>query len=573
MKFGKYFEEELIRQNVPQEWIDSAIQYKALKKRIHRFTDELRTLGLSKETLKVLLESAASAKNSKDHGSDSCTRSGGSSSSSNSNADRKVDASKDVNSSNETVRTLLQLRDEDDDEDGEAHLYTFHDTVPSGGGGGGGEGRAGEEESTSNGKLHYNLNIEVETVAKEGVLETPMAKYFFAQNQHYIKPKLVIFLTGEDVHSKEIKQKIGDYITGRSNDEKVVELVDYDDNGDDNHDDNHDNNDGDNDGDGDGTVKNTKPHISEIKLFKLGSVTENIKITISLDEDDKFFQMIFLELDSLQKIKELHQQEMVKKIEKISKLIGLLSSPSKFRTDMDSWREIFEMYLDNRIFFVTDDMHGERDVLEVGKRLDEFSQDVVSSNLVKQFKHKRSKEAFYSFYQLNLELLRAMRFQHLNKLAIDKILKKFDKQTALAVKTQFPRLISKEPFINESFVTGLYAAIAERLVMVVPQLDDYNCPVCLTLAYKPIKLQCQHVFCVQCLINLQRQKKDECPVCRKHCVLKADSTNLDMERLVFMKRYFPKQVKAKVKERARELEKERYARALQQYDSTGCVIS
>jgi hypothetical protein len=56
MRFGHTFKEQLKSQGFPQDWVESAISYKQLKKCINRLTNELSELGLDPETLKKLLK-------------------------------------------------------------------------------------------------------------------------------------------------------------------------------------------------------------------------------------------------------------------------------------------------------------------------------------------------------------------------------------------------------------------------------------------------------------------------------------------------------------------------------------
>lgn len=75
------------------------------------------------------------------------------------------------------------------------------------------------------------------------------------------------------------------------------------------------------------------------------------------------------------------------------------------------------------------------------------------------------------------------------------------------------------------------------------------------IAYKPIRLSCGHLFCVRCLVKLKKDDKTSCPLCRlENAVLYADSSNLDLESMELMKKYFPREVKEKVRDR----DKERY---------------
>ena len=54
MKFGQDFQAALNREEYPQEWVDSAISYKKLKKCIKRVQKELLSLGLDQQTLNEL---------------------------------------------------------------------------------------------------------------------------------------------------------------------------------------------------------------------------------------------------------------------------------------------------------------------------------------------------------------------------------------------------------------------------------------------------------------------------------------------------------------------------------------
>ncbi|KAF9582386.1 hypothetical protein BGW38_000277 [Lunasporangiospora selenospora] len=75
----------------------------------------------------------------------------------------------------------------------------------------------------------------------------------------------------------------------------------------------------------------------------------------------------------------------------------------------------------------------------------------------------------------------------------------------------------------------------------------------MSVAWKPIRLTCNHVFCVRCLIKAQRKRMRNCPICREtNTVLNADAGNLDVALMNFMKLYFPKEIKEKRKDSSRE---------------------
>lgn len=64
---------------------------------------------------------------------------------------------------------------------------------------------------------------------------------------------------------------------------------------------------------------------------------------------------------------------------------------------------------------------------------------------------------------------------------------------------------------------------------ILPSLDDYACLICTSIAFKPIRLGCGHLFCVRCLVKMQRAGKGECPLCRSQVVLLANKDSLDLQ--------------------------------------------
>lgn len=46
--------------------------------------------------------------------------------------------------------------------------------------------------------------------------------------------------------------------------------------------------------------------------------------------------------------------------------------------------------------------------------------------------------------------------------------------------------------------------------------DDYNCPICLNLLYQPVKLPCEHLFCLSCISVFKENllENAKCPLCR-----------------------------------------------------------
>lgn len=279
------------------------------------------------------------------------------------------------------------------------------------------------------------------------------------------------------------------------------------------------------------------------------------RIEVPLVFDSVFFDMLLSDvsnLDALQATEEDHLQEEVKEL---GKQVSQVSRPTRFsKSDMDRWRRIFELYLDAEIFFATHEReHGARSSQKALKQLQWFQGEVNKQQLVSSFKLPESRTAFSKFLELNLDLLKHLQFQELNVLAISKILKKFDKRTALGVSRALPPAISSRKLLSDHIAKAVCARISDELVSIIPQINDYLCPICYSLAYQPVRLDCQHVFCIRCIIKIQRRKEESCPLCRAPVVMNASIDNLDAELEKFMKKYFMKEVKEK--QRANEIER------------------
>lgn len=76
--------------------------------------------------------------------------------------------------------------------------------------------------------------------------------------------------------------------------------------------------------------------------------------------------------------------------------------------------------------------------------------------------------------------------------------------------------------MSETMAKAVCSQVAQELVSIVPQLDDYLCPVCFSISYKPIRLTCGHVFCIRCMIQMQRSHAKHCPLCRGTAIMDAD---------------------------------------------------
>ena len=127
------------------------------------------------------------------------------------------------------------------------------------------------------------------------------------------------------------------------------------------------------------------------------------------------------------------------------------------------------------------------------------------------------------FLKINIDLLRLMRFQEMNRIALSKIMKKFDKRTALHARAVIPPALKDGSVVSQDLARATCYTIANELLSVIPQINDYLCPICFSITYKPVRLACTHLFCIRCLIVMQREEQSNCPLCRADVVMQADS--------------------------------------------------
>ncbi|KAH3668402.1 hypothetical protein OGAPHI_002156 [Ogataea philodendri] len=298
-------------------------------------------------------------------------------------------------------------------------------------------------------------------------------------------------------------------------------------------------------------------------------------LTVSLHQDALFFQTLYEELEELSRFRDEREKEIVATVESLAAEIGKVGGPSRRKSDMYLWREIFQLYIESEVFFSTRERSAGRVDVEVSRqRMGEFVAHVNSAGLQKRFHHRGSLAAFGAFQEMNMQIMKVANYQTINGIAVHKILKKFDKQTSLNSSILFPDILQKSfetNILNSTVCKDVCSVIAQRLLNIIPQLEDYTCPICCSVAFKPIRLDCGHLFCVRCLVKLQRKDEDKCPLCRQAVVLHADERNLDYARMEYLKLYFPREVKEKQTENEREIFKEQYGHIVDP-DKPTCTI-
>ncbi|KAI8639048.1 SPX domain-containing protein [Parasitella parasitica] len=276
--------------------------------------------------------------------------------------------------------------------------------------------------------------------------------------------------------------------------------------------------------------------------------TEPLSIKIELVRDTEFFHLLIHELSHAAALHDKEKSRFIGDVDTLEGQLTIAASPQK--KDLYTWREIFNLYTKAQIFRnETEGQYSPQSHERSQQKFQWFTRELARMNLTKKLSSRHSKKAITQFLAINAQLVHFKHFQSLNQTAMIKILKKHDKRSGLSATSEFPSFAKDNAIFVEGILQSLFNAIQTKLVTIVPQPDDYDCPVCFSIAWRPIRLECGHVFCVRCLIKAHRKRLYDCPICRQdHAVGNADANNLDHTLQNFMLLYFPKEIKEKRKE-------------------------
>lgn len=308
--------------------------------------------------------------------------------------------------------------------------------------------------------------------------------------------------------------------------------------------------------------------------------TETKWIQIPLVSAKNFFDTLEPKLNELEALNEAEEKKLEMDILDLGDMVEDVTEPVRegfeakrkisYR-DLYFWREMFRLYLEKPIFYSeTERNRGALSFDEAKRNLQAYDEQLRSTGLLAKMKTPLAKRAAQRFLDLNVDILKIMHFQEMNGRAMRKILKKFDKRTHLegqlfmdALRKKHPALLTSGTNISSGFANAiardLQAELATKVLAIVPQLEDWTCPVCLGMAWRPVSLGCcRSVFCIRCIIQLQDQKMMRCPCCNTETVMAADGRNLDFETMDFLEKYFPLEVKKRQKENERALLERNY---------------
>ena len=279
-----------------------------------------------------------------------------------------------------------------------------------------------------------------------------------------------------------------------------------------------------------------------------------------------FFPILGRQVQDLDQLHKSEQRKLRNQIVQLGHGLNALSgtSPGKSRKEVYAWREIFRLYIESQIFFSTNEQDaGSRDADQASTQLELFTKALQQKKSLKL--GKDGQKALVVFMGLNVELLKFLKYQEINRMAMSKIIKKIMKKTALGAWPWPTSMLAGSRFVAQNLAKATCFTISTELLTIIPQLEDYLCPVCFSISFKPVRLRCNHVFCIRCLVVMQRARQDHCPLCRSEVVMEASKcrapmvvawieianlgvVNLDVSLLRFLEDKFPKEVRVKQRE-------------------------
>lgn len=165
------------------------------------------------------------------------------------------------------------------------------------------------------------------------------------------------------------------------------------------------------------------PQTAEGQLAGAEAGLERIEIPLVFDGE--FFNILQSDVDSLGLLQQQEEKSMEGDITVLGHDVSAVTRPAKFsKSDLNRWREIFDVYVDAQIFFSSYELdHGSRSSAKAVQNLVWFQREIQRRDLLNKFKMPSSRLAYNRFLQLNATLLQNLKFQEINKTAINKILK------------------------------------------------------------------------------------------------------------------------------------------------------
>lgn len=150
-------------------------------------------------------------------------------------------------------------------------------------------------------------------------------------------------------------------------------------------------------------------------------------IEVTLSSDGEFFRLLTSEIASLEALQNRAGSEIKSEVLALGASVTAIAAPRSrnHKSDLYPWREIFRIYLESGIFFsnLESEQHKERTVEEARERMSFFTNEVQRLKIQSTFKNPCSASMFRIFMAVNMDVLRVMKFQAINRTAMTKILK------------------------------------------------------------------------------------------------------------------------------------------------------
>jgi E3 ubiquitin-protein ligase BAH len=185
-------------------------------------------------------------------------------------------------------------------------------------------------------------------------------------------------------------------------------------------------------------------HDEELNLDLAASDIQQIEVPLTFDTE--FFGLLKDDVSLLDALQTDEQKAMTDEITVLGNQIAKIAIPAKSnKTDLDRWREIFDIYLQAGVFFSTHELdHGSRNSATALRQLQWFQSEIQKRDLPRSFKLVKSKETLEKFTRINLTLLQNLKFQEINRMAITKILKSMQTYPYHETSTHLSQSLTRE---------------------------------------------------------------------------------------------------------------------------------
>ena len=235
-------------------------------------------------------------------------------------------------------------------------------------------------------------------------------------------------------------------------------------------------------------------------------------IEIILSADSEFFNLLTQELSSIDALQAQQKNILTVQVNDLGKEISAVARPSKqgSQSDMYAWREIFALYRDASVFFAsTERDHGARNAAQARDGIQRFTNQLQAQNFVCPFSktwltvaasqvQKQTQQGSPNFFPQhqpdsstepsiprNEHTSNPKNSQEVRQTDVPHVQNPSGQLLTSSASSSFPEFMSSDPFFTESLVRGICFVMSENLLSILPQLDDYICPVCASITYRP----------------------------------------------------------------------------------------